>query len=463
MSKKKPSSTSAGNTVPAAQPTAPSAERETRNAEPSAPRSALPAPRSPGAKAKPTAGPAETPATDDAAGFEQEATAFLQESINIGSDAGDLQLDAALAGKARRGKPTTADRTPVDEDAPAEDQIPGEDTADTEATGETPDQDESADTETDLSDDPENPDSETTTEAEAETETEDEFDDDDAALEATAAAKKWPPSFLRKIKRERRKQRRLEAQLDETSNAVQELREENERLKAEPAGLGSTRPGTVSTEEQKLEQQLAKVEETLDYIEEHPDGATIGDRQWTPEEMRQQKRAYERRRREIEIEMVDAKRRRNERAEALGQKLIERHPWMKDRKHPGHARVEEIVRMYPAFRDIPEARTMIADHLAFQGLLDRMARQTAAGNGNGNGNGNGHAHANGKPAANGNGHRPAPPAPRPPMARAPGKPGASPMPVNGRRASLQKQEDSFMETGDHEAGKALISSFLNDE
>lgn len=426
MSKKKPPSTSAGTTVnPVAQPTAPA---------PAA--SAAPAPAR--AKAKTTAGPAETPATD-AADFEQEATAFLAESINIGSDAEDLQLDAALAGQARRGQPNAADTTPVDEDDTAEDQTSGEETAATEATGDTPEQDDSADTD-------ETDDSETDPKADTRTEAETEADDE---------AVKWPKSYLRRINKLTEKIERLEEQATE----AEQLREENERLKANPAPepLGHA-PGAVTTEEQTLQQQLAKVEETLDFIEANPEGATIGDRQWTPEELRQQKRAYERKMREIEAGLVDAKRKRAERAEALGQKLVERHPWMKDRKSPGHARVEEIVRMYPAFRDIPEARTMIADHLAFQGLLDRMARQQAAGNGNGNG----HA-ANGKPAANGNGHKPAPPPPRPPAARGPGKPGATPMPVNGRRASLQKAESTFLETGDHEAGKTLISSLLSDD
>jgi hypothetical protein len=429
MSKKKPSSTSAGTTVnPAAQPTAPAA------AAPAAPAPAR-------AKAKTTAGPAETPATD-AADFEQEASAFLQESINIGSDAEDLELDAALAGKANRANPA-ADTTPVADDAPAEDQTSGEDTAATEATGDTPEQDDSANNdETDDSDDPETPAAET----EAETETDTEVDDE---------AVKWPKSYLRRINKLTEKIERLEEQANEAA----QLREENDRLKANPApdGLGSS-SAAVTSEEQTLQQQLAKVEETLDFIEAHPEGATIGERQWSPEELRQQKRAYERKMRELEAGLVDAKRRRAERAEALGQRLAERHPWMKDRKHPGYARVEEIVRMYPAFRDIPEARTMIADHLAFQGLLDRMAKQGANGNGNGTANG----HANGKPAANGNGHKPAPPPPRPP-ARGPGKPAATPMPVNGRRASLQQAESRFLDSGDHEAGKTLISSLLGDD
>lgn len=441
MSKKNSTKSSAGTTVnPAAQPAAPAA-----------PASAAVAGSRP-AKAKTTAGPVlgstDAQAADD--GGEQDALAQLANAIEIGSESGEMTLDAALAGgRSKRTKPKTADKTPVEEDESAEDQNSGEETARAESTGEPQDQEDN------LSDssDPKNPDPDSDPHAEAQDpENPDANDPDDAGVEDDD--RKWPKSYLRRVNKLTEKIERLEAQQAE----VESLREENERLKsAPPAEAVGAAPAAVTNEEQTLAQKIARFEETLDFIEANPDGAKVGEREYSPAELRAERRRYQAALEDARFEMRVARQKRTERAEQLQEHLVTRHPWMKDKASPARAKVEEIIRRYPALRDIPEARVFLADGLAFQNLLNRAAK--ANGNGNGNGNGHSNGSANGNGHANGNGNRPAPPPPRP-AARGPGRPSASPLPVNGRRASLQRTEDAFMETGDFEAGKTLIESRL---
>lgn len=436
MSKKNSTKSSAGTTVnPAAQPAAPAA-----------PASAAVAGSRP-AKAKTTAGPVlgstDAQAADD--GGEQDALAQLANAIEIGSESGEMTLDAALAGgRSKRTKPKTADKTPVEEDESAEDQNSGEDTALAESTGEPQDQEDnlSEDPETDPNSDPQAEDDEA--EGEGDEQNDDDGDDEDG--------RKWPKSYLRRVNKLTEKIERLEAQQAE----VESLREENERLKsAPPAEAEGAAPAAVTNEEQTLAQKIARFEETLDFIEANPDGAKVGERDYSPADLRAERRRYQAALEDARFEMRVARQKRNERAEQLQEHLVTRHPWMKDKASPARAKVEEIIRRYPALRDIPEARVFLADGLAFQNLLNRAAK--ANGNGNGNGHSNGSANGNGH--ANGNGNRPAPPPPRP-AARGPGRPSASPLPVNGRRASLQRTEDAFMDTGDFEAGKTLIESRL---
>lgn len=440
MSKKKPSSTSPGTTVnPGAQPAA--------VATPVAP----PQP----AKAKTTAGPASlpVPATDAAEFDEQSAIAQLASSINIGSESDEISFGGLLEGSTKGGKRRTADRTPVAEDEPAEDQDnTGEEAADADATGDNPNEEETSDSSQDPNADP-NPETEADPNADPEADAQAEAEDEPAGDDEDT--RKWPKSYLRRVNK-------LTEKLERMDERLQSLQDENDRLKETPAAESGAAPvHAVTSEEARLQTEIERCEATLDFIDDNPQGAQTPDgRQWSAEELRKQRRQYERNLREAEDNLRTVKRKRTERAEAIQSMLVERHPFMKDRANPMRARVEEIVRQYPAFRDIPEARMMIADHLVLQQLLNRAA----AGKANGNGNGHGNAERGARNAENGTAAgttRPAPAPPRP-AARAPGRPGAAPLPVNGQRSNLRKTEQLFHESGDPVAGKALLESLLPD-
>lgn len=145
---------------------------------------------------------------------------------------------------------------------------------------------------------------------------------------------------------------------------------------------------------------------------------------------------------------------RETRRTQIDQAMADLHPWTKDRKHPAYARLQEIMRQYPALRDIPEVPLWIA------GAMELHSQRAKA---------NGSRVESRESSGNGNGHRPSPIVARPsttpaappprPAARAT-RPAASPMAVNGARAQLNATQQKFAKSGDEQAGKELIGALL---
>jgi hypothetical protein len=439
MPKKQPPSTSAGTATPAHQPAAPPATPTT---------GAAPAGQAP-VKGKTTAGSApKPPATPQAqaleteADFERSAIELLTESVT-GAD------DEAAIPAAR-----SAAETPVEQTVTAEETVTGEEAAASQLTG-TPEKE------------TQSPHTEAEPGPTAGADDDDDEDLDDAALEAKAREKNWPASYLRRMKRERRKTRRLEERLDE----LEALREENEQLKTKaaadaPAPVAVTNAELSLTGEiEHLRHKSSKIREAIriasvngvERVTVQFDGAdkpievSIGEAENALEILADK----------VSDKKDDLRAQRREREglrERFDTAVAERHPWMADKKNPARARVEEIIRRYPALQHIAEARFWIAGALAFDAM---MARQAQA---NGNAGAVAGAGEKGRKGAGENSSSPpGSPAPVPPRpAGRTTRPAASPMAVNGQRATLQAQEKTFLESGDPEAGKALLTAILSD-
>lgn len=351
--------------------------------------------------------------------FEAQARDFLQNAINIGSDDDTVKLEQALSG-AGEAAPRDADEQPEPK-AAAEEADPNEVTAGAEDSGE--------DT---VSNEEPGAEDEGDPAAEAETEEKPGENEDGG---------KWPKSYLKRINKLTEKIERLEEQANEAA----QLREENERLKTQqPEAQGA--PVAVTDSEQKLSSRIAQIEEHLEFIEANPNGAVVGEQEFTPAQLRTAKRNYERELRAAEGELIEAQRGRKVRMEHLGKVLTERHPWMGEKGNADRAKVDAFLNRYPALKEIPEGRVLAADAVAFQNLLLKQAARSATTNGT----------ATNAPA------KPATAAPARPAARPPGRPAAQPVAVSARRTNTSAAQKRFMETGDSDAGRELVASFLED-
>jgi hypothetical protein len=265
--------------------------------------------------------------------------------------------------------------------------------------------------------------------------------DDDSTDEH---GKPWPKSYLRRLAREKEKRERVE---DRFESEISTLKAELEELRAKPAE-NQTSHQPVTDVEQTLTQKVRAAESIIDFVDDNPDGATTPDgRSWTREQLRTEKRKAERELREAEANLATSRQERQQMETAINAELPRRHPWLKDRQHNATVALNGLLRKFPVLTTHPLFRAMAADSIGMEMLRQQAAKKSP----------------NGVPAVNGNGtphaRVAAPPPPRP-VVRSPGRPGTVPAPVNGKRAAYASAEQSFLETGDHESGKALISSLI---
>lgn len=354
----------------------------------------------------------------------------LQEALGIGSATTESTPKPA---QARHAIPTddddnaAADETPVQTDAVAEDSEP---TAGEEA---------AAEADRTGADDPQESDSNSPTDTEEGSEQE---PDDDSTDEH---GKPWPKSYLRRLAREKDKRERIEDRLE---SELSTLKAEMEELRAKPAAENQTSHQPVTDVEQTLTQKVKAAESIIDFVEDNPDGATTPDgRSWTREQLRAEKRKAERDLREAEANLASSRQERQELDAAIKAELPRRHPWITDRQHNATVALNGLLKKFPVLNTHPLFRAMAADSIGMEMLRQQAAKKSTNGVPPVNGNGASHARVA------------APPPPRP-VARPAGRPGTVPAPVNGKRAAFASAEQSFLETGDHESGKALISSLI---
>lgn len=266
---------------------------------------------------------------------------------------------------------------------------------------------------------------------------------DDEALDALARERKWPQSYLRRIKK-------LTAAKRETESAAQaevsRLQAELEELKANPEAAKAV----VTDVEQGLTGEIATLERVLDFVDDNPDGGRTADgREWSREELRAERRKAERALREKEVELLEMRKVRAAKAREIETLLPQRHPALKDRTSDHARAVDQFLRQYPVLKADPVLRLMAADALAYNLALTRVKPGTTAP-----------VPATVRAAATATATTPpAPPAPRP-AARAAGRPVAQAPAANGSSARLQASRQQFMESGDPEAGKRFIESML---
>lgn len=309
--------------------------------------------------------PAEVEAAQDEQSPEAK-TAELMEAFLRGDEAPEMKSD-------EDDPPVDESETPADETEAAEEPEPIEE--------------EAAAEESDLQDDTE----ESTPEAE----------DEDEALEALAAAKKWPKSFIRKMQRERAKRRELESRLTEL---------ESRQPQANGNGTHDAPPAKA---EQDLQAKAAKLRSAIAWLDRNRDGATVKDdkgveRELSAEDVQEWRDKYAEELDDARFELRAIKRDREAESVRASEGLKVRHPWMFEAGNPDRSKVEAFIRQNPEF-DNGKGRMLVADGYSYQRLLERAAK--AAG-------------TNGKGA----------PAPPPPKARTAVRPNANPVnPVNRHR------------------------------
>lgn len=278
---------------------------------------------------------------------------------------------------------------------------------------------------------------------------------EDDALEALAAAKGWPKSFLRRLQRERNKGRKTAGELEALRQKVQALEEGREAGGRD--AVAGTADAPVTDEETRLAQQAHTLSTALRTLARNRDGMTITEngqsRELSADEVEEYREQYRRQLARVDVKLEHLAAARAQRAQALEAETLRQHPWMADPNHQNRRIVDGVLRQYPALKAVPEMPLILANNLAY-------LRALKANGGNANGNG-----SNGNPdgtykGANGNGHH-APPPPRT-APRSTARPGAAPSPApSGDRAALGAHQKRFNETGDLDAGKALVSALLD--
>lgn len=376
--------------------------------------------------------------------------AELTESLGIGSDnsskpasperptqtAPEPGGDAGEADGAMAAMMEEEDETPAAEAGLVEDETSGEDATGPEAAdGSDPEQ------EPKLSDDhadaePAAP--EPTAEEAAATM-------DDEALDALARERKWPRSYLRRI---RQLTSKAKAELEARDAEIGRLQEQMEELRKAP----SPAQPAVTDLEQNLESEIAAAERVIDFVDDNPEGGRTPDnREWSREELRAERRKAERLLRAREAELLALRQNRTARQREVDALMPTRHPALKDRTSEHSRAMDALLSRYPVLKSDPVLRLMASDATAWTLQAAAKARPVNGTNGT-----NGHGPANGQA-------RPGPAAP-PPRATVPGpaRPQSAVPAVNGQRAAVRQSEKRFFEEGDPEAGSKLLESVLFD-
>lgn len=391
-------------------------------------------------------GQADPQAVTDQAVFESEAMNLLADALGDGegADEGTAELAQALtpARNKQRGQRTEARQQPGGTEDAAESE-PSEEAATEENTGESTVSNEHADG--DLANDEDAGDADETGDvtAEAGTETEQEQEQEEQDAETGSGdedGRKWPKSYLKRINKLTTKIERLE----EAAQDAATLREENQRLKEqmEQAGAGNGIPNVpVTSAEEGITQEIAKLEQTLDFIESNPDGATVGERTYTAEELRTLRRRYSDQLMDKRMDLRESQRARKASAQRIEEAVAQWHPDMAERNSQKRTAVEKLLGQYPVLKSDPFFKLLVADAVAHRASVAAQQKKAAHTTGTAT---NGAARPAGKPA------------PRPP-----GKPQAQPVTVNGRRQNTVSAQKRFMETGDSKAGLELVNSLFS--
>ncbi len=186
---------------------------------------------------------------------------------------------------------------------------------------------------------------------------------------------------------------------------VESLTQQVQELQGQPqARAQGVHPLLLVEDPARLAQESQRLDKTEEWLLTHWDGyegsGKENDPAWTPEQVRQ---TYAQVKQVKERILPQAQNLLNLRRQA-DEYAYKTYPQLKDRNHPDHQLVEQVLRTYPVLRTIPNVRTILGDSLVGQKL--RQEKEAGAR----------------KPAT------PAKPAPRVPTAAAPAA--RSPVPTN---------------------------------
>jgi hypothetical protein len=348
------------------------------------------------------------------------------------------------------------DTTGANQEAPA-----GDDDSESDTSDQSDQSDPTAQADDDAQDEPGAPGQETTNEDEAEGDPLDEEDLtalaalDEAALDAHANDRQWPPSYLKRVKKFTKQLRAAEA---ETLRLREQLdTDENEPTASEPGTrnpeLGTARGGAVSARESQIAAEIAQHEEWLDRIDEVEPGGSlvVGEQTFGPVALKKARRALETKLSARTIALEAAQQEREDQIRAGEAEAMVRYPWLKDRSNPDTAVIQNAMHQYPALAQIPNIRRLLADALSYRKLLEKVkAKGAAAPNGTANGHGQTPSPLGGERAGVRGG----------PSARTPGRPAAAVLPAPRRGPDLGGRLAKVMETGNRHDAESLVMDLV---
>ncbi len=257
---------------------------------------------------------------------------------------------------------------------------------------------------------------------------------DEEALTMLGKRRQWPESFTRRIGKLTKKMRALEAQLD----GAQQLREERDALREQQAESGQqaapTIPQAASAHEQQLMQRIGAHEHWLDQLEANPDGIAIEGKEYSAEDIRRAKRKMQTDLATAQFELNQWRAGAAEATRKHEADAVTLHPWLKDKRNDNTVAIENSFRAYPVLKSIPDARSILADALAYRKLLQsspeakKLLTDAAAFK----------AATEKKPAAS---------TTQRPVTRQPGRPAAAPPAARSDQVNLQSVAQAALGTG----------------
>jgi hypothetical protein len=398
--------------------------------------------RAQAAPVKPSPPPASDPNIPSEADITDHFLAELEGSL-------PADMDGVAPKKAtRRPAADQPDTAGANQEAPA-----GDDATESDQSDQSDPSDDTPTTTTDDATDEPGADPETTNEKDEEDAQPDEEDLaalaalDETELDAHAADRKWPDSYLKRVKKFTKQLRaaeakaaRLEEQLDtgETDNPEPDTRNPE---------LGRSSAGAPSAREAQLAAEIAQHEEWLDRIDEVEPGGSlqVGEQTFGPVQLKKARRTLEQKLSARTFALETAQAERAEQVRAGEAEAVTRYPWLKDRSNPDTAIIQNAMHQYPVLEQIPNIRRLLADALTLRKLLEKAKAKT---------NGNGHPNGSDSKLETQN------PKPAVTVARGPARPAAAPLPATRRAPDLNGRLQKVMETGSRHDAESLVMDLV---
>lgn len=374
--------------------------------------------------AEPTASPATSPteqalATEAALGDAMKG--LLEADLSGSEPADDEESEAA---QAQPAPPAEDDQTPVDED---EDSDEGPEDEPASMQGE--------------------PEFSESKRAEPTDQAPEEPEETEEDLREIARRKRWPKSYFKRLNKVTRDNAQLKGALQELIRTVEQLSQKVEPEREEPTQNLSSPVGLdeaiLGPEARRVQQAIAQRRDWIEDLNRNlgqiERGEPPTDRQgkpvpWSREQIQTALPAFTEQIDDLKADLRDLRRERRKEGQALEHSLVQRHPWMADKTNHDYQVVRGVLERYPILDRIPEARTWLADGLAYQRLLEKALKAI--------GQDGGGAQARAAPA------------------RAPARPAAVPRRLPPRETEVLNRTKRFLETGNPEDGKALLEQLL---
>lgn len=251
--------------------------------------------------------------------------------------------------------------------------------------------------------------------------------DDDNASPAEDKEDGTRKKLLKRIDKLTERAKTAEEDLEAERERARELQAKVEAIQAAPPPPGMNRFANI-TDERKLDEEAAKARNLKRWCEDNADGAEVDGKPFTPEQIRQFKRAAE------DALDVDLPQRREflRQYNAIHPQAVQEFSYLRDRKSEEYALAEQL-RTVPFIASRPDQDYLIAAYI--EGVKVIKARREAAK---------------------------APPSPKPapkPAPKQPAAPTAAPTKVDPKSASYEAAKAKAFKSGDDTAIAEFLKHF----